>query len=152
MPASAVVTVMRAGEGNIIEAWDKTIDRLTVLLKTNEENLKKFKTVQTLKTLFGEDLSKINLEVKQCDWVVRQNAFQIKFKTLERQMFRMMLAKTFDSVEAAFLTRYNEMCHHMCDLWEEGVELDEMTEADYREMVDDLMKYRNYIHGIPTPE
>ena len=151
MAESAVATVVYKGR-DFVEAWDEAIDRLTVLLKKNEENLKKFKTVQTLKTLFGEDLSRINVEVIQCDWVVRQNAFQIQFKSLERQIVRMIRAKTFDPVKKAFLERYNKMARDLCELWEEGVSLNEMTEADYTEMVNELMKYRNYIHDFLTPD
>lgn len=152
MAESAVVSVRYDGGngGNVIEVWDKSITNLENLLGRNEYALEYHKRVRHMKTFLGEDLSRINVEVAQCEWLVKQNTFQIKFKTLERQIVRMIRAKTFDPVREAFLKRYDEMCRGMCDIYEEGVSLDEMTESDYRDMVDDIMAFRNIFH--PTPD
>ena len=148
--AASAVAIVRYNGGSVIELWDKSITDLEKLLGKNEYTLEYLKRVRHMKTFFGEDLSRINVEVAQCEWLVKQNKFQIKFKTLERQMMRMILAKTFAPVKEAFLKRYDEMCRGMCDIYEEGVSLDEMTESDYRSMVDDIMAYRNNFVN-PTP-
>lgn len=148
--AQSAISVVRVKGDNILETWDTTITDLEKLLGRNEHTLEYLKRVQHMKTFFGEDLSRINVEVAQSEWLVKQNKFQIKFKTLERQMMRMILAKTFGPVKEAFLKRYDEMCRGMCDIYEEGVSLDEMTESDYRSMVDDIMAYRNNFVN-PTP-
>jgi len=79
-------------------------------------------------------------------WHIKQSQLQIKHKQLEWKIMIMIREKTFnDKIKDLFLKKYDDMGMELFDTWEEGVALDEMTESDYRESVEDVMRLRNLI-------
>lgn len=81
-------------------------------------------------------------------WHIKQLQLQIKHKQLEWKIMIMIREKTFSGkIKDLFLKKYDKNGHELFEAWEEGVALDEMTESDYRESVEDVMRLRNLIRG-----
>lgn len=148
MPESTLI--ITDCEDDPVAGWSKTIDLLAERSKKSSAVLGQLMIIRAEFIPNGDlNISELDAYIKHLDWIVRQATFQIKFKKLERQIIRMMLAETFDPVKAAFLERYDEMAREVCELFEEGVSINEMTENDYRSMVDNIMKFRNDIQTYP---
>jgi len=82
----------------------------------------------------------------QFKWHIRQSQLQVKHKQLEWKIMIMIRDKKFNGkIKELFLKKYDGMGHDLFEAWEEGVALDEMTESDYRESVEDVMRLRNLI-------
>ena len=79
-------------------------------------------------------------------WNIRQLQLQVDHKQLEWKIMIMIREKTFNGkIKDLFLKKYDKTGHDLFEAWEEGVALDEMSESDYRESVDDIMRLRNLI-------
>ena len=82
----------------------------------------------------------------QFAWHIRQSQLQLDHKQLEWKIIIMIREKRFNGqIRELFLKKYEAIGHKLIELWEEGVALDEMTESDYRESVDDVMRLRNLL-------
>lgn len=80
-------------------------------------------------------------------WTLKQLQLQVEHKKLEWKIMNMIREKKFNQrIKELFLKKYDALGLQLIDVWEEGVALDEMTESDYRESVDDIMKLRNLLH------
>jgi hypothetical protein len=79
-------------------------------------------------------------------WHMQQLQLQVDHKQLEWKIMTMIRDEKFDGrVKDLFLRKYDDLGLQLIEAWEEGVTLDEMTESDYRESVDDIMRLRNLI-------
>jgi hypothetical protein len=80
------------------------------------------------------------------EWQIKQSQLQVDHKKLEWKIMIMIRDKKFNQrIKELFLKRYDDLGLQLFEAWEEGVALDEMTESDYRESVEDVMRLRNLI-------
>lgn len=83
----------------------------------------------------------------EIEWQIKQSQLQVDHKQLEWKIMTMIREKKFNQrIRELFLKRYDDICHQLIELWEEGVSLDEMSESDYRVSVEDVMVIRNLFH------
>ena len=112
----------------IILSSSERIDFVAKRLEADKNDLQKEQSPEDQRTL---------------EWNIKNSTCYFKFLTLERQIFRMIHAGTFDPVAEVFLKRYDEVCRDMLEILEESVSLNYLPEEKYRQSVDRIMKFRN---------
>jgi hypothetical protein len=129
--------------------YEVSIKELKESVSFHERELAKLLFVVNLLTPPAERDVVRKMYAKQSEqfaWHIRQLQLQVDHKQLEWKIMIMIRDNKFNQrIKELFLKRYDDMGIQLFEVWEEGVALDEMTESDYRESVEDVMRLRNLI-------